>query len=531
MADVLKELKDELGLDLSKKSDRLMVKKEIYRRNCSKFINELVKIEDKDAEGIVVPFNLWPEQEEALKLMEENRRIIILKSRQVGLSWEALAYSTHSLLFNPGFSVNTVSQTEGDSKELIRRVGFILRHLPNWLIVDEKGEEEEKSENITGITFKQQSLDIKISFPDGEPSVIKGFTSSPGAARSFTANIIILDEWAFHPMANEIWDAAYPTINRPTGGKVIGISTGQKGTLFEDMWNGAKWEFGAEKGGASNSFVGIFLPWDVDPRRDREWYEQTKADMPHTFRKEYPATPSDAFSAGKGAMFTEWNPKVHIPYGKSWYPPSGWRLIFSYDGGYNRAAGMWYAISPDGWIIGYREYYPSKKNDHQQAEDIRELSRDPQGIPEQIDFYIADTSCWAKSPDSGRSTIEIFESHGLRPWRQPDKDRIMGWKRVHDFLTPITDEEKNPILDRYGDPLARLRFTESCSNFIRVIPGLQVNPNKPDDLAHGQEDHMLDQCRYMAVYQPNSMIPAKQRRAMKNKREKAIQPVSRVTGY
>jgi hypothetical protein len=517
------EIKDRLGIDIATKEGQRLVKKEYYSRNKEEFINDLVKIEDRDKPGVVIDFILWDEQEDVLELMEEKRRLIVLKARQLGLTWEALAFSVWKLLFNKGFSVNTVSQTEGDSKELVRRVGFILRHLPNWLVVNERAEEEDKQENITGITYKQQTLSININFPDGEPSVFKGFTSSPGAARSFTANIIILDEWAFHPDAKAIWDAAYPTINRPTGGKVIGISTGERGTFFEEMWNNAK--------AGRNSFTPIFLPWDVDPRRDREWYEQTKKDMPHTYRREYPSTPSDAFSAGSGAFFVEWDGNIHVPYGREWYPPHNWRIVLAYDGGYNQAAAMWFAISNDGWAIGYREYYPSHTTDPEQMEDIRKLSKDPDGVPEQIDYIIADTSCWAKNKDTGKNTVEIGEEHGIRPWRQADKDRIMGWRRFHEWLTPIKDEQGNYIKDRYGDILAKLRFTASCSNFIRLIPGMKENENKPDDLDSGQEDHLFDQARYFVMSRPKAKRSRKERERSRRKRRQKTKPRSSATGY
>jgi hypothetical protein len=516
-------IKEQYGIDIMTKEGRLLLKKALYKKDKKKFINDLVKIEDRDKPGVVIDFVLWDEQEDVLELMANERRLIILKARQLGLSWEALAYSSHELLFNPGFSVNTISQTEGDSKELVRRIGFILRHLPNWLIVNEKAEPEDKEENITGITYKQQTLRIEIHFPDGEPSVFKGFTSSPGAARSFTANIIILDEWAFHPMAEEIWDAAYPTINRPTGGKVIGISTGERGTFFENMWNDAK--------AGRNSFTPIFLSWDVDPRRTQEWYEQTKLDMPHTFKKEYPAEPSEAFSAGSGAFFPEWNARIHVPYEKSWYPPHNWRIVLAYDGGYNQAAAIWFAISNDGWAVAYREYYPSHTTDPEQMEDIRMLSKDPDGVPEHIDYIIADTSCWAKNKDTGKSTVEIGEDKGLRPWRQADKDRIMGWRRLHEWLTPIKDEENNYIKDRYGDILVKLRFTKSCSNFIRLIPGMKENENKPDDLASGLEDHVFDATRYFVMSRPRAKRSEADKKRSRRERRRRTKPRSSVTGY
>ncbi|MFP4661950.1 MAG: hypothetical protein ACLFPF_07165 [Halanaerobiales bacterium] len=525
------QFKEQYGIDIATEEGRLLLKNEAYRRNTAKFIDDLVKIEDRDSPGIVIDFNLWPAQKKSLKLFEDERFVIVLKTRQIGFSWLALAYGVHNCIYKPGYSANVIAQTEENSKELIRRVDFILRHLPNWLIVSEDAEEEEKQENITGLIFKTHTLKIVINRPDGEPSVFKGFTSSASSAHGFTANLIILDEWARHPEAEDIWEAAYPTINRPTGGQVIGISTGIKNTFFDDMWQGADWEFGAEKGAGSNLFTGIFLPWSADPRRTIEWYEETKRNMPNKYRSQYPATPSDAFSVGKGAFFTEWDSNIHVPYGKEWYPPYSWRIVGAYDGGYNRASFGWYAISPDGWVIRYREYYPSHIIDPEQAEDIRMLSKDPDGVPEQFDYIVGDTSCWAKNKDSGKSTVEIMEEHGIRPWRQADKDRIMGWRRVHEFLTPIQDEQKNVIVDRNGDPLAKLRFTASCSNFIRIVSGIVVHPNKPDDIDNGQEDHVLDEVRYFCMSRPKPKLSREQRENNRKERQKRINPRSSVTGY
>ncbi|MFW5981382.1 MAG: terminase large subunit domain-containing protein [bacterium] len=528
----IKKTLDDLGLDLRKEKDRKYFQFFRFKYNKHGFIERYVNIEDKDKKEVVIPFKLWEAQKELLDLFINEDRVVTLKARQLGITWLALADTAHDLLYNPGFAANTISQTEGDVKELVRRMGFIFKYMPNWLIVDKKAEKEEKNENITGLVYEQHKLKLIVHHPGKkEPAVFKGFTSSPGAARSFTANKVIMDEWAFHPFAEDIWEAAYPTINRATGGKVIGISTADKGTLHEDIWQNATWEFKGEKGNGSNSFVGMFIPWYAHPGRDQEWYDKTAADIPNSVKKEYPASPAEAFSAGAGAMFHEWQPNIHIPYGQGWYPPGNWRIILAYDGGYNRAAAGWFAISPDGWSIMYREYYPAHKIDPEQMEDIRMLSRDPDGVPEQIDYIVADTSCWAKNKDTGKTTVEIGEDKGLRPWRQADKDRIMGWRRVHEFLTPLKDEEKNYILDRNGDPLAKLRFTQSCSNTIRIFPGLKVHPQKPDDLDNGQEDHLHDMIRYYCQSRPKPNINQKTRKEIEKARKRRIKPISSSTGY
>ena len=70
----------------------------------------------------------------------------------------------------------------------------------------------------------------------------------------FTANLIILDEWAFQQYAEEIWTSGFPTVNRPGGGQVIGLSTMRLGTLFARLWQ------------EGDAFHRIFLPWDTETR-------------------------------------------------------------------------------------------------------------------------------------------------------------------------------------------------------------------------------------------------------------------------
>src|SRR5690554_6901246 len=91
--------KEKYGIDIMTGEGQLLLKKELYKRDIVKFINELVMIEDKDMPGIVIDFKLWPEQVEALKTMDEERFTIFLKSRQLGISWLALSYITHGGVF------------------------------------------------------------------------------------------------------------------------------------------------------------------------------------------------------------------------------------------------------------------------------------------------------------------------------------------------------------------------------------------------------------------------------------------------
>ena len=228
---------------------------EYCRNDVVYWANNYCVIEDKDSPEIIVPFKGWDAQNQTLRDFEKNRLNLILKARQMGITWIALYYCTHDLIFNLGHTVVALSKTEDDAKELVRRMSVILDNMPEIL-------------QAGGLTWKATSLSITITDGKGKLiSTFKAFAASPSAGRSFTGNILLIDEWAFQEFAAEIWTSAYPTINRPTGGKVIGLSTIKKGTLFEDLWI------------EDNAFNKIFLSVFCDPRRTKEWYERTAKDL------------------------------------------------------------------------------------------------------------------------------------------------------------------------------------------------------------------------------------------------------------
>ena len=85
------------------------------------FIENYCQIEDKDTPGVAVPFALWDGQREALQELAAHKLNIILKARQLGITWLVLAYAVHLLLKTPGATVIAISRTEEEAKELVRR--------------------------------------------------------------------------------------------------------------------------------------------------------------------------------------------------------------------------------------------------------------------------------------------------------------------------------------------------------------------------------------------------------------------------
>ena len=132
------------------------------------FTKTFVHIEDKDAEELIQPFQLWPAQEEALRSMHAHRLNVILKARQLGITWLALSVAAWLLVLFTGRTVVCFSRAEEEAKELVRRMVVILRNMPELI-----AEEKHAPAGWNGPVFSYTSLEVKIQFPKGPESVLK----------------------------------------------------------------------------------------------------------------------------------------------------------------------------------------------------------------------------------------------------------------------------------------------------------------------------------------------------------------------
>ena len=209
------------------------------------YVRTYCHIENKDSDELIQPFDLWPLQEQTLNEIHEHKKNVILKARQLGISWLIIAYVSYTILLTTGRTAVGLSRSEEEAKELVRRLEIVFQYMPEFI-----ADINHKPAGWSGPVYRKTALELKIMFPDGPESTFKAFPSSPGAGRSFTADLLVFDEWAFQQFAREIWLSAFPIINRPNSGKVIGLSTIDRGSLFEEIFTDR-----------DNGFHKIFLPW------------------------------------------------------------------------------------------------------------------------------------------------------------------------------------------------------------------------------------------------------------------------------
>ena len=144
------------------------------RRSPMYFINRYVKILNVNGDGWI-PFELWKAQVKVLRAMDVDRsQLVILKSRQLGMTWLALAYALWLMLFRAPAYILLFSMRDNEAVDLLSRLSAMYKHLPAWLQADDV------------------LTDAGHEFALSNESRAQAFPTSAGD--SYTANLVIIDE-------------------------------------------------------------------------------------------------------------------------------------------------------------------------------------------------------------------------------------------------------------------------------------------------------------------------------------------------
>jgi phage terminase large subunit len=195
-----------------------------------------------------------------------------------------------------------------------------------------------------------------------------------------------------------------------------------------------------------------------------------------------------------GQYFDEWNPEIHVI--KPFDIPKTWYRYFIMDYGLDMLAGLWAAMSPQGRAYGYKELYESNLRVTRAAARIKQVEAD-----DKIYERLAPPDLFAKTDQTGRSTIELFSDEGLYFGRTKN-DRIPGWYDMKEWLAPFEHEHSTPEKPIWT---ANLVFFDTCKNFIKNIPLMQHDEKlDPNDCA--KEPHAIthapDCVRYFVTGRP-----------------------------
>lgn len=183
----------------------------------------------------------------------------------------------------------------------------------------------------------------------------------------------------------------------------------------------------------------------------------------------------------------------------------GWKIMRSYDFGYNKpfSLGYW-AVDYDGVLYRIMEMYGCtqtpdegvKWSPDEQFRRIREFENEHPWLKNRkIVDSIADPAIWDAS--RGESIAETAERYGIY-FSPGDHERIPGWMQVHYRFQ----------FDENGYP--RMYVFNNCKAFIRTIPLMMYSETHPEDIDTKLEDHCPDEVRYMCMSRPvTPIVPEK----------------------
>jgi intein/homing endonuclease len=180
------------------------------------FIKQYVQIINVDR-GLI-PFELYPYQENIINTVHDNRFVICKMCRQSGKSTTVASYILHFVNFNPDKKVAILANKLAIAKEILERIKRAFQYLPKWM---QQGVAEWNKESIT---------------LENGSKIIAAATSS-SAVRGDTFNLIMLDEFAFIPpnQAEDFFSSVYPTVSSGNTTKVLIVScVGKDTAVFTD---------------------------------------------------------------------------------------------------------------------------------------------------------------------------------------------------------------------------------------------------------------------------------------------------------
>ena len=216
------------------------------------FIENYCKIISLD-HGLV-PFKLYECQREKVKIIHENRKVILMEGRQQGKTTTSAAYILWYTLFQDSKTVAILANKATAAREVLNRYQLMYEHLPQWL-----------QQGVT--TWNKGDIEL-----ENNSKVFTAATSASGI-RGKSVNMLYVDETAIIPnnVAEEFFTSVYPTISAGETTKILLSSTPLGYNHFWKFWNDAE--------NKRNDFVPLFIPYWKIPGRDAKWAEEQKRQL------------------------------------------------------------------------------------------------------------------------------------------------------------------------------------------------------------------------------------------------------------
>jgi len=191
-------------------------------------------------------FKLYDCQKNKVKIIHENRKVILMEGRQQGKTTTSAAYILWYTLFQGSKTVAILANKASAAREVLYRYQIMYENLPTWL--------------QQGVTTWNKG---DIALENG--SIVFTAATSASGIRGKSVNLLYVDEAAIIPnnVAEQFFTSVYPTISAGETTKILLSSTPLGYNHFWKFWNDAEND--------RNGFVNLFIPYWEIPGRDEKW--------------------------------------------------------------------------------------------------------------------------------------------------------------------------------------------------------------------------------------------------------------------
>lgn len=200
-------------------------------------------------EGMIKP-KIRDYQKEMLKAYQDNRKTIVLSSRQSGKTTTFTIFILWCILFKEDFNVAILANVHSMAIEIMNNLKTSYALLPKWL--------------MQGVRVWNERR-IKLE----NNCIVYAAATSKNAIRGRAVSLLILDETAF--VGNKSWDnfynAVYPTISSSKTAKIVMVSTANGRNHFYNFWN--------EAVSGANGYKPVRVDYWQVPGRDEKWKAET----------------------------------------------------------------------------------------------------------------------------------------------------------------------------------------------------------------------------------------------------------------
>lgn len=199
-------------------------------------------------------FKPWNFQKKMIKLMDNNRFVITKLPRQVGKTTTVLAYFLWLTLFHDKLNLLIAANKRQVAEDILEKYKIAYENIPLWM---QQGVKE----------WNKGSIELE------NGSKIRASSTTSGAARSGSYNVVLLDEFAhIQPrIASDFYTSVYPVITSGTNTKIFMVSTPRGMNLFYKFWQDAM--------NKKNGYIPFEVHWSEVPGRNQKWYEETLANI------------------------------------------------------------------------------------------------------------------------------------------------------------------------------------------------------------------------------------------------------------